>query len=211
MGLVSVFRGVVSGKGLSIPGFLPDPMETGESILDAIFDEDSLEDVQEVEMMDVEGVLVEQDSQSDLGQNIGRDCRAEKQESCSKSRRRRSKKKNREKKASSGQKVTDINRPSMRYSIFIDVISFLTGAIYPHEVEGVMRICSETNCMRFFVICMFVLDTGRCLQEKETYLMHTAVGCLGISALDDLVKEVNCIPFVREIAHKPPIFAESYL
>ncbi|KAG5561615.1 hypothetical protein RHGRI_004613 [Rhododendron griersonianum] len=145
MGLVSVFRGVVSGKGLSIPGFLPDPMETSESILDAIFDEDSLEDVQEVEMMDVEGVLVEQDSQSDLGQNIGRDCRAEKQESCSKSRRRRSKKKNREKKASSGQKVTDINR--------------------------------------------FVLDTGRRLQEKETYLMHTAVGCLGISALDDLVKE----------------------
>ncbi|KAG5557189.1 hypothetical protein RHGRI_007458 [Rhododendron griersonianum] len=62
---------------------LPYSMETGESILDAIFDEDSVEDVQEVEMMYVEeGELVEQDSQSDLGQNIGRDCRAEKQESC---------------------------------------------------------------------------------------------------------------------------------
>ncbi|KAF7154272.1 hypothetical protein RHSIM_Rhsim01G0128100 [Rhododendron simsii] len=60
-------------EGFSIS--LPDPMETGKSILDAIFNEDSVEDVQEVEMMDVEGELVEQDSQSDLGQNIGRDTR----------------------------------------------------------------------------------------------------------------------------------------
>ncbi|KAE9459142.1 hypothetical protein C3L33_08955, partial [Rhododendron williamsianum] len=141
-------------------------METGESILDAIFDEDSLEDVQEVEMMDVEeGELVEQDSQTDLGQNIGRDRCAEKQvscetigvhavekqESCSKSRRRRNnkKKKNKGKKGSSGQKVTDINR--------------------------------------------FVLDICRRLQEKKTYLVYTAVGCLGVSALDDLVKEVAAI------------------
>ncbi|KAG5565262.1 hypothetical protein RHGRI_001226 [Rhododendron griersonianum] len=109
---------------------LPDPMETGESILDAIFDEDSLEDAQEVEMMDVE-----------------------------EGERRSKKKKNRGKTASSGQRVTDINR--------------------------------------------FVLDTGRRLQEKKTYLVHIAVGCLGISAWVDFVKE-----FVHEIAHKPPIFAE---
>ncbi|KAG5565215.1 hypothetical protein RHGRI_001195 [Rhododendron griersonianum] len=113
---------------------LPNPMETGESILDAIFDEDSLE-----------GIVVaeKQESCETIGVHA-----VEKQESCIKSRRYRSKKKkNRGKKASSGQKVTDINR--------------------------------------------FVLDTGRRLQEKKTYLVHTAVGCLGISAWVDLVKEKN--------------------
>ncbi|KAF7152530.1 hypothetical protein RHSIM_Rhsim01G0127300 [Rhododendron simsii] len=69
--VVSCGNAVYEGFSIS----LPDPMETGKSILDAIFDEDSVEDVQEVEMMDVEGELVEQDSQSDLGQNIGRDTR----------------------------------------------------------------------------------------------------------------------------------------
>ncbi|KAF7147136.1 hypothetical protein RHSIM_Rhsim03G0111100 [Rhododendron simsii] len=77
--VVSCGNAVYEGFSIS----LPYSMETGESILDAIFDVDSLEDVQEVEMMYVEeGELVEQDSQSDLGQNIGRDRRAEKQESC---------------------------------------------------------------------------------------------------------------------------------
>ncbi|KAG5521826.1 hypothetical protein RHGRI_034152 [Rhododendron griersonianum] len=61
--VVSCGNAVYEGFSIS----LPDPMETGESILDAIFDEDSLEDAQEVEMMDVEeGELEEQDSQPDL-------------------------------------------------------------------------------------------------------------------------------------------------
>lgn len=53
--------------------------------------------------------------------------------------------------------------------------------------------------MGFYVMCRFVLDICRRLQEKKTYLVYTAVGCLGVPALDDLVKEVNlhsCIVYV---------------
>ncbi|KAJ6406457.1 hypothetical protein OIU84_010055, partial [Salix udensis] len=35
----------------------------------------------------------------------------------------------------------------------------------------------------------FVLDTCRRLKEKKSYMVYTAVGCLGVSALSDLVKE----------------------
>ncbi|XP_052194928.1 uncharacterized protein LOC127802890 [Diospyros lotus] len=125
-------------------------MERGESILDAIFEEDNFEDVQDVEMMDVEeGELVEQDPEIGLGKQIGGDANAVKSGSSNNKRRRRSNKKNRRKKGSSGQNVTDINR--------------------------------------------FVLDVCRCLKERKTYLVYTAVGSLGVSALSDLVKEVEAI------------------
>ncbi|XP_071705070.1 uncharacterized protein [Rutidosis leptorrhynchoides] len=39
----------------------------------------------------------------------------------------------------------------------------------------------------------FVLDTCRRLKERKPYLMWTAVGCLGVAALSDLVKEVDAI------------------
>ncbi|KAK8581944.1 hypothetical protein V6N13_144937 [Hibiscus sabdariffa] len=39
----------------------------------------------------------------------------------------------------------------------------------------------------------FVLDTCRRLKEKKSYMVYTAVGCLGISALSDLVREVDAI------------------
>ncbi|XVF48633.1 hypothetical protein PTKIN_Ptkin03bG0205900 [Pterospermum kingtungense] len=39
----------------------------------------------------------------------------------------------------------------------------------------------------------FVLDTCRRLREKKSYLVYTAVGCLGVSALSDLVREVDAI------------------
>ncbi|KAG5524320.1 hypothetical protein RHGRI_031105 [Rhododendron griersonianum] len=82
----------------------------GESILDAIFDDDSLEDVLDVEMMDVEeGGLVGHDLQIELGQTIGGNDIEVNQVSASKNR-RYNKKKNRREKASSGPKVTDINR-----------------------------------------------------------------------------------------------------
>lgn len=41
-----------------------------------------------------------------------------------------------------------------------------------------------------YVLCRFVLDTCKRLKEKKSYLVWTAVGCLGVSALSDLVKEV---------------------
>ncbi|CAL5429257.1 unnamed protein product [Camellia sinensis] len=129
-------------------------MERGESILDAIFDGVNLEDAQDVEMMEVEeGELVGQDSQTELGQNIGGDVHPVNQETSNNNRRRRNKKKkSKKKKGSSGPNVTDINR-----------------------------------CF------LFVSDVCKHLNEKKMYLMYTAVGCLGVSALSDLVKEVDAI------------------
>ncbi|XP_028782961.1 uncharacterized protein LOC114739057 [Neltuma alba] len=39
----------------------------------------------------------------------------------------------------------------------------------------------------------FVLDTCRRLKEKKSYMVYTAVGCLGVAALSDLIKEVDAI------------------
>ncbi|KAM7493513.1 hypothetical protein LguiB_028122 [Lonicera macranthoides] len=39
----------------------------------------------------------------------------------------------------------------------------------------------------------FVLDVCKRLKEKKSYLVWTAVACLGVSALSDLVKEVDAI------------------
>ncbi|KAF3447505.1 hypothetical protein FNV43_RR12691 [Rhamnella rubrinervis] len=39
----------------------------------------------------------------------------------------------------------------------------------------------------------FVLDTCRRLKEKKSYMVYTAVGCLGVSALCDIIKEVDAI------------------
>ncbi|XP_009616667.1 uncharacterized protein LOC107830386 [Nicotiana tabacum] len=39
----------------------------------------------------------------------------------------------------------------------------------------------------------FVLDVCKRLRERKSYLIWTAVGCLGVSALSDLVKEVDAI------------------
>lgn len=39
----------------------------------------------------------------------------------------------------------------------------------------------------------FVLDTCRHLREKKSYLIWNAVGCLGVPAVNDLVKEVDAI------------------
>ncbi|KAE8788018.1 hypothetical protein D1007_37961 [Hordeum vulgare] len=39
----------------------------------------------------------------------------------------------------------------------------------------------------------FVLDTCRRLKEKKSYLVWNAIGCLGVSAVSDLVQEVEAI------------------
>lgn len=36
----------------------------------------------------------------------------------------------------------------------------------------------------------FVIETCRQLREKKSYMVYTAVGCLGVSALSDLINEV---------------------
>ncbi|CAJ1973517.1 unnamed protein product [Sphenostylis stenocarpa] len=127
-------------------------MEKGDNILDVIYEEDDLSDVDgDVDMADVEeGELVEPDSQNVLAQSSAGDVNEANQEPLSKNRKRRAnKKKNKKKKKGSGPNATDINR--------------------------------------------FVLDTCRQLKEKKSYMVYTAVGCLGVSALNDLVNEVNAI------------------
>ncbi|KAJ1442774.1 Phosphorylated adapter RNA export protein, RNA-binding domain [Sesbania bispinosa] len=104
-------------------------MEGGENILDAIYEEDNLDDV---EMMDIEeGELVEHDSQNVLGQNGAGDISGA------------------DKNPNRSDAAIDINR--------------------------------------------FVIDTCRRLKEKKSYMVYTAVGCLGVSALSDLIKEVDAI------------------
>ncbi|XP_076924999.1 uncharacterized protein LOC143587649 [Bidens hawaiensis] len=126
-------------------------MEGEESLLDSIFDEEHVEDMEDVDMVDAEeGEVIENHHQAELGENKSMDDNAVVQQPQSKNQKRRSKrKKNKKKKCGLGSDVTDINR--------------------------------------------FVLDTCRRLKERKSYLVWTAVGCLGVSALSDLVKEVDAI------------------
>ncbi|KAG4965064.1 hypothetical protein JHK84_039686 [Glycine max] len=112
-------------------------MENGENILDAIFQDENLED--DVEMIDVEeGELVElNDSQNGVVE-------ADNKKPHSKKRRRRGNKRN--KKKNSG----------------------TTGAI---DIDR------------------FVINTCRRLKEKKSYMVYTAVACLGVCALSDLINE----------------------
>ncbi|XP_073129492.1 uncharacterized protein [Henckelia pumila] len=126
-----------------------DHMEVGESVLDTIFDDEGIEDGQDVEMRDVEeGELVEPIFKAESG--VSCDVEVDQVSNKRNSRRKKKKKKNKQKTGSDiGPNVTDINR--------------------------------------------FVLDACKRLRERKSYLMYTAVGCLGISALSDLVKEVDAI------------------
>ncbi|KAK6912781.1 Phosphorylated adapter RNA export protein, RNA-binding domain [Dillenia turbinata] len=127
-------------------------MEREDSILDALYEEDNLEDLQDVEMLDVEeGELLEEKGQIQSGQSSSSgNADVVVQDTCSRNRKRRSnKKKNKKKKSSSVPNVTDINR--------------------------------------------FVIDTCKRLKERKSYLIWSAVGCLGVSAMSDLVKEVDAI------------------
>ncbi|KAK6927307.1 Phosphorylated adapter RNA export protein, RNA-binding domain, partial [Dillenia turbinata] len=127
-------------------------MEGEDSILETLYEEDNLEDLEDVEMLDVEeGELLEEKPQIQSGQNSGRgDANIVVQDTCSRNRRRRSnKKKSKRNKSSSVPNVTDINR--------------------------------------------FVIDTCKRLKERKSYLIWNAVGCLGVSAMSDLIKEVDVI------------------
>ncbi|KAK4388768.1 hypothetical protein Sango_2213800 [Sesamum angolense] len=125
-------------------------MEGGESLLDTLFDEEIVDDGQDVEMLDIEeGELTEQISNTEVGESCDVGDDQVNQESNKRiSRQKKRKKKNKRKRGSSaGPNVTNINR--------------------------------------------FVLDACKRLREKKSYLMWTAVGCLGVSALSDLVKEYD--------------------
>ncbi|KAK6161934.1 hypothetical protein DH2020_001775 [Rehmannia glutinosa] len=113
-------------------------MEGGESLLDTLFDEEGVEDAQDVDMLDVEeGELIEQVSKTEIGESLDVGGNQVNQESDKRSSRRKKKKNKRKRGSRAGPNVTDINR--------------------------------------------------------KQYLMWTAVGCLGVSALSDLVQEVDAI------------------
>ncbi|KAL0394149.1 UNVERIFIED_CONTAM: hypothetical protein Slati_4381100 [Sesamum latifolium] len=121
-------------------------MEGGESLLDTLFDEEIVDDGQDVEMLDVEeGELTEQISNTEVGES----CDVGDDQVNQESNRRISRQKKRKRKTS--------------------------------EREAAV------------LAQMFVLDACKRLREKKSYLMWTAVGCLGVSALSDLVKEVDAI------------------
>ncbi|KAL6533989.1 hypothetical protein OROHE_013822 [Orobanche hederae] len=125
-------------------------MEGGESLLDTLFDAESIDDAQDVDMLDVEeGELVESISKAEVGESLDVGGNQVNQESSKKNPRHKTfkkKKKNKRKRGSSkGLNATDISR--------------------------------------------FVGDACKRLRERKHYLMWTAVGCLGVSALSDLVKE----------------------
>ncbi|XP_021894213.1 uncharacterized protein LOC110811896 isoform X2 [Carica papaya] len=134
-------------------------MEEGESIIQAIYEEDDFEDVEDVEMFDVEEGEIVGEKSPEVGKGGANDVSIGNQGSQSKNRRRRANKKKNKKKRSGSAPVTDINR--------------------------------------------FVLETCRRLKEKKSYMVYAAVGCLGISALSDLVSEVAfSIRFVEERKEK---------
>ncbi|XP_022750109.1 uncharacterized protein LOC111299285 [Durio zibethinus] len=125
-------------------------MEKGESILEAIYEDDDLGDGEDVEMLDVEGEVVDDNLANGWEKPGVADVNGENQGPQSKNKKRRAKKrKNKKKRGGSGPEALDINK--------------------------------------------FVLDTCRRLKERKSYMVYTAVGCLGVSALSDLVKEVDAI------------------
>ncbi|XP_022638228.1 uncharacterized protein LOC106765366 isoform X3 [Vigna radiata var. radiata] len=125
-------------------------MENGENILDAIFEEEILNDV---EMVDVEeGELVEQEQkqEQDDSRNVsGQNGVVEADNTKPQSKNRRRKNKRNRRKGSGINGAVDINR--------------------------------------------FVIDVCRRLKEKKSYMVYTAVACLGVSSLSDLISEVDAI------------------
>lgn len=90
-------------------------MEEGDNILDVIYDEDTLDDDDDVDMVDVEeGELVEPNSKISVGQSSVGDITEAKQEShgedskCGASKKKR--KRNKKKRKGLGFKVMDIDR-----------------------------------------------------------------------------------------------------
>ncbi|KAK6140884.1 hypothetical protein DH2020_025378 [Rehmannia glutinosa] len=86
-------------------------MEGGESLLDTLFDEEGVEDAQDVDMLDVEeGELIEQVSKTEIGESLDVGGNQVNQESDKRSSRRKKKKNKRKRGSRAGPNVTDINR-----------------------------------------------------------------------------------------------------
>ncbi|KAL9230373.1 hypothetical protein vseg_005735 [Gypsophila vaccaria] len=132
-------------------------MELGGSILDAIDEEPSFGDSDDVDMMDVEeGEVVDGKFSGGIGDKNEKELGAQLQDvnvqggsDANKKKRKKKKRKSKKAKASNGPGGFDLDR--------------------------------------------FVIGVCKRLREKKSYLVYTAVGVLGASAFDDLVKEVDAI------------------
>lgn len=53
----------------------------------------------------------------------------------------------------------------------------------------------DSSPVELYLPCIFrfVIDTCRHLKERKQYLIWNAVGCLGITAVRELVKEVTLV------------------
>ncbi|KAM0873648.1 hypothetical protein ACQ4PT_037937 [Festuca glaucescens] len=130
-------------------------MERGESILDAVLDEETLDfDGDDIEMADAVAVTEEipvPDAPAAVVLVGGDGGGAQKEkggpEGKKKKKKKSGRKKNRGRPDGPPTKIADINR--------------------------------------------FVLDTCRRLKEKKSYLVWNAIGCLGVSAVSDLVREFH--------------------
>ncbi|KAL5729623.1 hypothetical protein ACHQM5_002549 [Ranunculus cassubicifolius] len=120
-------------------------MERSENILETIYEEETLEDVDMIDAESYEEGEIPDDKQGlQSADKDNTSCQATHTKYLKpKPKRKKNKKK---KKARPVSTITDINR--------------------------------------------FVLDTCRRLKEKKPYLIWNAVGCLGVAALTDLIKEV---------------------
>ncbi|KAG0474250.1 hypothetical protein HPP92_013936 [Vanilla planifolia] len=119
----------------------------------------------------------------------------------------RRKKKGR-KKSSSASSITDINRFVIdTCKLLKEKKSYLVwNAVGCLGVSAVSDLVKEKNRRKkkkgrkksssassITDINRFVIDTCKLLKEKKSYLVWNAVGCLGVSAVSDLVKEVGAI------------------
>lgn len=74
------------------------------------------------------------------------------------------------------------------FLLFLIISSF--PFLFFSSLAFTIHICGD--CFFFYANSFrFVLDACKRLREKKSYLMYTAVGCLGAAALGDLVMEVS--------------------
>jgi len=80
------------------------------------------------------------------------------------------------------------------FELILFEITYENNLLHVHKLFSAYFKGFEFPCSITFIhdslIFRFVIETCRRLKEKKSYMVYTAVGCLGVSALSDIVKEV---------------------
>ncbi|WVY89136.1 hypothetical protein V8G54_034650 [Vigna mungo] len=160
-------------------------MDNGENILDAIFEEEILDDVEMVDVEEGEFVEQEQKQEQDDSRNVsGQNGVVEANNTKPQSKNRRRKNKRNRRKGSGINGAVDINRqlPHRCTTAHQSLILILNYLLMNFSVSD-----------KFIFSIRFVIDVCRRLKEKKSYMVYTAVACLGVSSLSDLISEVDAI------------------